>query len=355
MRRPFMLLVPCFIFSAACSTAQTPQPGQAYASRASYGSQLEPKGNAILHGAGRFGPEGWKDFDAYSELLLDRAPVLSVSWLRLREERLAEFFSALEAHFLTHEHACLIPQIGIMMNDTEEPAAHYEDQVAAGQLDDRIRLLSVHLERLNRPVFLRVGFAFNGEWNNYDPKAYQDAFVHMRQTLVEERPVLKERVAFVWSFAPAGADDAFKKYYPGDEHVDWWALDVFNIFDTKRECTERFLREAHEHRKPVMVAEATPLGIGTANGRMVWEKWFEDFFEFVRANAGIKAVCYLNRDWTEFPRWAAWGDCRLENNAKLSVRYYKELGKEPWVHGTCFESNTTINTDVLHPLMEVCK
>ena len=56
------------------------------------------------------------------------------------------------------------------------------------------------------------------------------------------------------------------------------------------------------------------------------------FFTFIQTQPGIKAVCYINRDWGQYERWARWGDCRLEQNAQMAVRLYRELGHAPWLH-----------------------
>ncbi len=320
------LLFFCILFSFALS-APADLPSE-YAPREDYGQKLEPTGHAILHGGGRLGPSGWDDFDQYSSLLLEQRPTITVAWLRLKSEPIHEFFASLDAHLLRHADDALIPQIGIMMNDTENPSDHYEHEVAAGKTDAQLHILGHHLNRLERPVFLRIGFAFNGEWNNYDAGQYKNAYNHIRSMLLSEYPALESRIAFVWSFSPAGANERFEEFYPGDGSVDWWALDLFDIFDAKRSVTERFLQAARQHGKPVMIAEATPLGLGASDD--AWDKWFLPFFHFIKTNPGIKAVCYINRDWRSYERWMRWGDCRLQQNAPLAVKYYHELTETPW-------------------------
>ena len=59
-----------------------------------------------------------------------------------------------------------------------------------------------------------------------------------------------------------------------------------------------FARYARQRSKPLMIAEATPLGglAGTKEGVHTWESWFRPFFEYIEKN-DVRAVCFIPVDW----------------------------------------------------------
>jgi len=125
--------------------------------------------------------------------------------------------------------------------------------------------------------------------------------------------------ATVWCFMPMPVPEGdnilsrVMEYYPGDEWVDWWAVDLFS---TKGMINSKpFLREAHSHRKPMMIGESTPKGIGVLDGRQSWDQWFVPYFKLIHDHPGIKAFCYINWNWAKYAQWKNWGDARLQQNA----------------------------------------
>ncbi|MCK7485568.1 MAG: hypothetical protein MZU97_08445 [Bacillus subtilis] len=114
------------------------------------------------------------------------------------------------------------------------------------------------------------------------------------------------------------------KYYPGDEYVDWWAIDIFRIGSVESWNTVKFLEDAEAHKKPVMLSEVTPFTYDVTKNEG-WDEWFVPFFEFVRDNPVIKSICYINWKWTDYPQWSNWGDARLERSTTIRERYSLEL------------------------------
>jgi len=302
--------------------------GGDYLPRADFGQFLEPKGNHILHGAGALLYDEWQSVYNYRQLMFDRKPIMIMSWATLGggSHNVYDQWQALLKH-LPREHP--IAQIGLNFNVGENPEMNFEHLVARGDYDAELRQLLSDLGRLDIPILLRVGLAFNADFHNYAPSSFKGAFKRTHNIMHE---VGATNVALVWDFAPFVKDTDFMKYYPGDEYVDWWGMEVFLIEDTTRQCTKDFLQAAMAHRKPVVLSETTPLGAAQSADSKAWSEWFEPFFRFVRENPVIKAVCYINWDWTQHEKWAGWGDRRLETNAFLAVRYYKELGSPIWIH-----------------------
>jgi len=152
----------------------------------------------------------------------------------------------------------LMPQVGLSMTSDGAPETHYEDDVAAGLYDEQIGYLADGLKRVGRPVFLRIGYEFNGTtWNGYMPSSYISAFRRITDALRAE----DVEVATVWCYAVDGATN-YMDYYPGDDRVDWWAIDPFSNYHFSNTTARSFMSDAHEAGKPVMIGETTPRNIG---------------------------------------------------------------------------------------------
>ena len=162
----------------------------------------------------------------------------------------------------------------------------HEKQLAQGKHDNLIRDLGHWIKSLGkRPVFLRLGYEFDGwDWNHYKRKHYLESWKRVHSIFTE---IEVENVAFVWQSKGWGSDQKIlEEWYPGDELVDWCGYSYFGNPDTE------MLKFARKHGKPVFIAEATPV---TQNGNLyfntdlkdpkiakrVWEGWFEPFFRTI--------------------------------------------------------------------------
>lgn len=164
------------------------------------------------------------------------------------------------------------------------------------------------------PLFVRPGFEFNGPWYGYTSFAYVDAF---RKIVTRFRNAGVHEAAFISCYEPDAPNDfdaveqGQPRWFPGDDFVDWFGLDVFQAehFNpafpdmqrgeiTKKGKAERFLRMAREHGKPVFLSETsaqfaniTPDAAdpGFADGQRDWGSWFRIFFDWMASHAEIKA------------------------------------------------------------------
>ena len=76
------------------------------------------------------------------------------------------------------------------------------------------------------PIFLRFASEMNGTWAAYsgDPQKYIEKWRLVHDVMEEEAP----NVIMVWTvftFPQA----TIKKYYPGDEYVDWVGVNIYNV------------------------------------------------------------------------------------------------------------------------------
>ena len=227
--------------------------------------------------------------------------------------------------------------------------------IADGTHDNAIDRLGAFIRNAGRPVFLRIGYEFDGPWNHYEPEAFVEAFRHIVDRL-RERGV--DHFATVWqSFAGSAArygGHPVTAWYPGDDYVDWFGT---SWFEAEPAAHDAFVALARQHHKPVMIAEATPRGFDlerltfspVSDGRSfssldadsVWTAWFEPFFRYVHENADvIRAVAYINADWKNQAMWAVdanngyWGDSRIQANPRILERWRAEISGPSWLHGS---------------------
>jgi hypothetical protein len=109
--------------------------------------------------------------------------------------------------------------------------------------------------------------------------------------------------------------------YPGDDYVDWLAIDVYSSRNP-REVIQPFLDLYGKTGKPIMIPEG-----GTAPEQTRWNKqyagdaaWVKELFDVVEATPQIKALCWFQwgKEWNveREPGQLAEYQCRLR-----AVRY----------------------------------
>jgi hypothetical protein len=308
--------------------------------RLDFGRRLEPAGNRVLHGAGQ-DPDEFREY--YRAVGPRTKPALYMTYLDLRSD-VPAYFERLSQELREHRPYRILPQIGLyftgVADEDHHPERHYEAEIAAGRHDARIEELCSGLRQLGRPAYLRIGFEFNGPWFGYEPEPYRAAWVRIVSTL--RRRGLRD-VAAVWCYCPLPSareephvprtDRDYLPYYPGDEWVDWWAIDLFSPDNFAMDNTRWFMEDARQRGFPIMIGESTPRWVGGVQaGAAAWDAWFAPYFRFVREHPTVKAFCYINRDWGKYPVWRDWGDARIQVNEAILERYVRELGDPLFLH-----------------------
>jgi Glycosyl hydrolase family 26 len=197
----------------------------------------------------------------------------------------------------------------------------------------------------NKPVFLRIGYEFDGEaWNHYKKEFYIPAWKRIRQKL-DSMGI--ENVAYVWQSQGAGASrDVLNAFYPGDDMVDWVA---FSYFDAAAEVNHPMIQFARDHKKPLFIAEASPVFpdekfVGkpldltkTEDATKAWKDWFTPLFKMVNDNPDvIKAIHYINCPWKSRKMWKDNGyfkniDARITKNDSMKVWWLRETSKDKYL------------------------
>lgn len=214
----------------------------------------------------------------------------------------------------------------------------HEKAVAKGGRDHLIRELGEWIKGLGkRPVFLRIGYEFDGwDWNHYKKKHYLAAWQRIHSIFSEMKV---ENVAFVWQSKGTGSNqEVLEEWYPGDDLVDWCGYSYFGGPD------EEMIAFARKHGKPVFIAEATPVfemdGLyfntrltNPKIAKQAWEQWFVPFFNTLHKNADvIKAFSYINVNWSAQPMWVInptfqQVDSRIQVSEFISERWKAEVVK----------------------------
>ncbi|OJJ21685.1 1,4-beta-xylanase [marine bacterium AO1-C] len=214
---------------------------------------------------------------------------------------------------------------------------NHEKKVAKGTHDDLIKALGAWIKSTKRPVFLRVGYEFDGwDWNHYKRKYYLKAWKRIHSIFASMQIT---NVAFVWQSKGTGSNQkVLEDWYPGDDIVDWCAYSYFGNPDLE------MIKFARKHHKPVFIAEATPV-LQTDNvyfdadlkkevvAKRAWQDWFEPFIRTLNKHQDVvKAFSYINVNWSVQPMWVTNPtfqkvDSRIEVSQYISKRWKKEMAK----------------------------
>ncbi|MEO0472487.1 MAG: glycosyl hydrolase [Bacteroidota bacterium] len=326
---PFLLLI-----LIACQTVPQEKVSENFVPRKNYQARLEPA-DGVLHGAGQ-------DFDSfikYTEVLGKKHyPVIYMDYIGLikEDDGVQKWGEKLKAE-LAQMPADVMPQIGLNLTAGNDDGSGQDSLVASGAYDPAINVFVEALQSLGRPAFVRIGYEFEGSWNGYTPSTYVAVF----KRITDAMRAAKVNAATVWCAAGGSAGfiplDSLAQYYPGDEYVDWWGIDVFSPEEITHPRLIEFLEWADEHQKPVMLGECTPRYVGVMDGKVSWDKWFGPFFNLIEQRPQIKAFCYINWDWVYWSdelgfQWHDWKDARIELDEYVSMAYQAEMKKPFYIH-----------------------
>jgi len=260
--------------------------------------------------------------------------------------------------------------IGLELAENNHPQAM--SHLLEGQYDEHIRHLARFIKMINKPVWLRVAYEFDGTWNRgyEDAKKYKAVFRYVVDKL---RELDVKDVEYVWQASASPIDDVLDRghddilrWYPGDDYVDWMGVSWFLAPDekpvveleyqppTQRELADEVIKFARARSKPVMIAEAAPQAYDLARGfsanitpiwdgpqkgdkaklgsSEIWKNWYAPLFQYMNDNDDvIRALAYINANWDAQARWGEphnegyWGDSRLEADPEIAKRFNQAM------------------------------
>ncbi|MDF3058827.1 MAG: xyl4 [Rariglobus sp.] len=240
----------------------------------------------------------------------------------------------------------LVIQIGLWLSrDQLRP-------IAAGDYDVKIQRLHQALAELKRPVFLRIGYEFDGPHNRYPPEIFIQAYRVIARAMRANRDIL-----LVWhSYAmlPTYQESAVADWYPGDDYVDWIGISFFQVGNEgyhRAPNRDQVLEFARAKAKPVLIAEASAIRYTrrqkTLTGQAYWDYWYAPFFALIESHPEIKAVSIINVDWDSQNqhRELEWGDCRL-NSDPVVLKHWRARAAAPYwlkADGSLYDSIRTFS------------
>lgn len=227
-------------------------------------------------------------------------------------------------------------QIGLWLNGT----AGTRDIVAGRVLlQDNIRALVRYIHHCPAgTVFLRVGYEFDNPGFHYadDPASYQAAY-RIIVDACRQHELCRKKTVFVWHSWAAGlpGDTKLGDFYPGDDHVDWIGVSLFQQFYANvtgagsLDTVTAVLDFAREHDKPTMIAESTPFG-GIDSLVDPWNDWYQPCLDLIDAY-DISMWSYINCAWDTQPMWryVGFGDTRLSTNATVMNEWNRKVLQNP--------------------------
>jgi Glycosyl hydrolase family 26 len=208
------------------------------------------------------------------------------------------------------------------------------DQVLNGGRDANLKALADWIKAKNLPVFLRIGYEFNGSWTGH-PKNKSGFINAYRYIASKLQHYGATQVSFVWQSDGQGSEAELAAFYPGDAYVDWVGYTHFDLQG------EGLLALAKTHNKPVMISEASPLRFnlakaGDADGKAAWDAWFQPLLDHMKAHPEIRALAYINDNW---PAKAMWvniaqfntADTRIQRSPYVKAKWISEMNNGTWV------------------------
>jgi hypothetical protein len=299
-----------------------------------YNAKYEPE-TGIYHGAGQ-DKNGFKDY--VNAVGQDKMPEIYMSYLNITApvKSIKSWGKGLK-QVLDSLPKGVMPQIGLGFTGGKDTGAGLDKEVAYGKYDKQLQAFYKVLLDLDRPSFTRIGYEFDGDWNGYSPESYKKVFTTISKVFKEKNI----KSATVWCSGGGSANfmsiENLMAYYPGDEYVDWWGIDIFSPEEFHNIGLQNFFERAHIQKKPVMIGESTPRYVGVLDSETSWNKWFKPYFKMLYDNPGIKAFCYINWDWVYWSnkigfQWHDWKDARIEKNPFVLEAYKTEMNKPIFIH-----------------------
>lgn len=227
------------------------------------GSVLEPEAGQAVHCGGQ-DPIAFSNYSSF--MGQNSAPAVFMTYCGLRNLDVS-FFMELKSTLSTYK-TFIVPQIGLSL-----PSGDDLRGVANGTFNHQIGQLVEGLIELDRPAYIRVGYEFNGQWNNYPPESYRSAWPAIVDT-VRENQTLKKRTAFIWDFSCDASDDRLDWMQwlpPAQSSPDWWGVNIFSGESlANSSCIAKYVAAAAEASQPVALGESTPRGYGVLD-----EPWMQ--------------------------------------------------------------------------------
>lgn len=200
--------------------------------------------------------------------------------------------------WIAANHTNAVLQIAIWMVGPGVYGTDYPANTTNSVYTNYLRSFCDFAKSVHAPIYLRIGYEFDGTHNELDPAAYVNAYRFIVD-YIRARGV--SNVAFVWHSYAAVPYNGYPvaNWYPGDSYVDWFGLSVFRdhvLNGNYSSYLDTFVNMAKAHLKPVMISESCPNGGINDSGSDTWNRWFVPYLNYIHSR-NIKAFSYINCNW----------------------------------------------------------
>jgi hypothetical protein len=206
------------------------------------------------------------------------------------------------------------------------------DTINDGSADARIGRAARAFKRYGEPILLRWGWEMNGDWylwggarNDNDTAGFRSAWRRMHRIFREHGA---DNVSWVWSpnwnSSPDKAWNAYPRYYPGDEYVDWVGVSGYNLDRQSPDQLFGGIYADYGHRKPLMISEVGAVDRGGSTKA----DWIEQFAQWVTRHPAVAAVVWFDTD-THPDVMEKW---RIDSDP-AALAAYRAMARNPYFRG----------------------
>ncbi|MFN2299244.1 MAG: glycosyl hydrolase [Anaerolineales bacterium] len=282
-------------------------------------------GGRILHGSGPlFRPE---HHDAYLAAFPDTPSIVVRADINIggtQRFTIDEMVAQLAENFNRYPREIPLLTVNYITSERNNKTG-LGREVIAGAYDEALTKLAALVRGFDQPVLIRPAAEFNGWWNGYLLEYYAESFRYIAAFFQQEGVT---NAVYMWNYMPQGQAFPYMDWYPGDDVVDWWSVDVFSgHFQDAAANAElhRFLADAAARGKPVFIPESGPSTQGVADVS-VWDSWFVPYFALINGDPNIKGFCYSNEDFRLTTTASDWQNVMLQDSP-IRPFYAEELKK----------------------------
>jgi mannan endo-1,4-beta-mannosidase len=208
-------------------------------------------------------------------------------------------------------------------------------EILSGRYDDYIRSFSKALSEFTQRIYLRPLHEMNGNWypwcgkvNNNTVELYVPAWHHIHNLVCEN---VRSNIQWVWSpYATSCPDDpenAIERYFPGDDAIDWIAMDGYNWGDTLHEggwsSFEQIFENAYKtitaiSSRPLMISEIACAENGGDKAR-----WIKQTFKSLTTSFHLVKLLI----WFDAKKECDW---RMASSSR-ALNAFRKIGEERYI------------------------
>ena len=178
------------------------------------------------------------------------------------------------------------------------------EKLIKGDYDRLLKDFAAGAKKFGRPVFVSFGHEMNSAWYPWsgNPALYIKAYRYVHAKISKEHGACN--VTWVWNpdvdLEKAGLE--IDKYYPGDQFVDWVAVDGYNTEDrgaSWKTCSQLFsgkIKELAAYKKPIMIGEFASDANRPRDEKIQKPQWVAECVDYFVREKRIKAYVYFNVD-----------------------------------------------------------